>query len=369
MTATWQRVAVVVVVVAVGAVVLLPRARDSWVAFRTGVAPGSIQGLRASAAPDGTTIVVGYVPLGDRSVPSAWMLDGDEWREIGDRRADRLLLDVVVDGDRVVAVGSERGSPAVFERPLRDRDVPWQLRFRSSRGPGELAAVVSTPHGVIAAGTFHRETGTTAAAVSERDGAWAEETIDASATVSAIAVTGDGGSVIVGGRGAQAGAVWMRPGVGGAWVRTDLPGGPRSFVTALAAVGGRVVALGPLDLAPTAWVQGEDGAWGDGVPLPGSGPGRRVEAAAVVGGQVVAVGAAVGVGDVQRPLAWASDDASTWRELGAGGADETGYADVLGVTGDVVAVGNGRDGRRLEVERHVLRRGAFVIAPAPADPG
>ena len=349
------------VVVALVSPMLAPRVRDAWITMRTGTAPDSRQAFQGAAATDGRLVMIGHVPSGSSAVAAAWELRAGTWHEIGDRRPDRLLFDVAVDGDRVVAVGSERGRPAIFERTLQQRERPWRVVFRSAASAGEFTAVVATEDGVIAAGASYADAGPSAVVASHARGAtsWTQETLDGSSSLRAVAVAGE--SIVAAGQAGETAAVWVRSRSGGPWVQSDLPGGRRSFVSGLVARDLRVVAVGQADLAPATWLRDDDGTWGPAIALPGQGPGRRVVSVAHGGERFAAVGAAVGLGDVQRPLAWVSDDGSAWREAGAAGADEAGFVDVVAADGELVALGNGREGRRLDVERHVLRGSAFVI--------
>ena len=354
-------VAVALAVIAGGALVAT-KGREAWTVFRSDIAPGSRQVVAATPAPGGF-VVVGFEPTDEGSDAVAWHVRGDTWDEIGRSFPDRMFTDVVVVDDRVLASGSLRGVPAIFDVALGgDR---WNVVWRPADNiPGELMAI-ATGGGVVAAvGSTMSDTSRAGIAVvgnGDGDGDWTLEAVEGDAWLTTVTPV-RGTFVAAGQRGGGHAAVWSRGETGG-WTSELLPddGSKRSFATAVAAGAGRTVVVGQIETQPAAWWR-TDGAW-TAVPMPSDGPGQRVTSvAASEDGDFLAAGTAVGLGDTTRPLAWASRDGGSWSVVGASGANFGGIAAITSDGKRLVAWGNAIERKRIRPDVQELE--GSVLQPA-----
>jgi hypothetical protein len=327
-----------------------------------GGASGTRYALKAAALGDGY-VVVGASTDHDTAEPMAWKVTGSRWQRLGDARADRQLTDVVTVGDRVVAVGSARGRPAVFERDAADGRGNWRAVWTmdvSTGVAGELTAVAVTPARVVAVGHVFGDGTRTAIAVSAvGSGPWEPVTIADQGTANAITTSADG-FVAVGQAQDAAAAAWHSAD-GVAWKREAMPdmGARRAWVTAVARAAGtqQIVAVGQSDAVPSVWRR-VDGAWTFDGALPGAtARGQTVAAIGGLtqGGAFLVGGREIGIGDVSRPLAWASDDGRTWRRVAVADGRDNAIVDVLASDAGFVAVGNVGKGEHTKPVLYRLR--------------
>jgi hypothetical protein len=287
---------------------------------------------------------------------AAWRVQGNEWISIGDQRVDRQFTDVVVVGGRAIAVGSEAGTPAIFETAADGDDTRWATLWKSdSTAPGELAAVVVTSTAVTAVGWVADERGRSAiVATRAGDATWSAATVEEHAWLTSIA--GDGAGQIAAGQQDDGTAAVWRPQPDGSWTPERLPSGDarRSFASGIAMAADRMIVVGQVDNHPASWLY-EHGSW-TSVELPSATAGERVTAIdATNDGVFLAGGTAVGLGETISPLAWSTTDGHTWTRVGVTGADYTGIVDVVAIGDRLIAWGNARLHKRLVPEIHDLR--------------
>ena len=335
--------AVAIVVVAAAAATAVPMGRDAWTTWRTGVAPGSKEALRAAAWRDGW-VVVGVEFEGDGANPRAWLVEDGEWEPLGSTRPARQFTDVAIVDDRAIASGSLDGAPALFESRSGD---DWRVAWRGDGHTGELSALAAAGDDVVAVGWTMSDTERTAIVLSSDGDSWVPTDLHSGAWLTAVTAVGD--TFVGAGQLEQqsSAAVWIRQ-PDGQWAAVELAAGgaKRSFISAITATQTRVVAVGSIDTGPAAWVR-DNGAWSSAIalPRPGHGGFRATSIAATPEGGFVAGGVVIGIGDVMDSIAWSSANGLDWRTRPIPGIDG-GVSDLVPSGDRIAALSHRREAKR-----------------------
>ncbi|MGQ0519884.1 MAG: hypothetical protein ACT4PX_01875 [Actinomycetota bacterium] len=323
------------------------------------LARGSVVLRRLAPSGDGV-VGVGYVD--DRAVTTGvWRRDADRWVALGSPAPMAELHDALAAGDRILAVGTDGGTPAVWSRSHRGA---WRTEVALDPAAagldfGSLVAVAEHAGTIVAAGTLTGDGRQQLVAAVSVDGApWRTVPIaDGWIVVGAVRHVGGEFMVVGGSNGAQGvrPAVW-RSADGLSWtpdttVAPDArrPGADHGWIQdVVATADGGALAVGMWSHRPTTWTSTGDG-WRPGGDLPTTAAGFSVRRVISPGpDRFLAVGTVIEVGGDQRGVTWTSADGRIWSATLVDEADYDGIADALVVGGRTVLLANTLAGRRAE---------------------